>query len=450
MRINRPASPFPLQHPAPMLRILLVLVLGFGFLTPGQETRAAPSSPPRISPEAAGFSPSRLERIDARMQEAVDAGVMVGGHALIARDGKVVYDELWGQADRENGKPLEHDTLYRIYSMTKPITSVALLMLYEEGRFLLEDPVAAYLPELANLRILRETPEGEMEAATPLRQPTIRDLLRHSAGLTYGVFGDTAVDRRYREADIFRAASLEEFTDKLGQLPLLFEPGTRWHYSVAVDVQGRLVEVIAGMPFGEFLHSRIFAPLGMDDTSFVVPNAKQERLAQLYSPAGTELSWDQPWQFSTETELVPADPELTRPYLDGSLFESGGAGLVSTSEDYLRFALMLAGGGAYNGVRLLAPGTVRHMQGNHIQGMDRSGLWGMGAFGLGVGVTGDPAGANGELGSEKAYGWGGAAGTNFWVDPENNIVGLFMVQSVPHQTPLAKRFRVLTYQAFME
>lgn len=411
---------------------------------------AAPAAPERAAAQSQDFSPARLERIGARMQEAVDAGLMVGGQALIARRGQLVYSEVWGQADREKNTPMAEDALYRIYSMTKPITSVALLMLYEEGHFLLNDPVETYLPEFAGLTLLQENEAGEPESVAPRRPPTIRDLLRHSAGLSYGVFGDTAVDRRYREADLFRAPTLGEFTRRLAQLPLLYEPGTRWHYSVAVDVQGRLIEVIGGLPFGEFLRRRIFAPLGMEDTFFVVPEEKRSRLAQLYSPLGTEVDWSAPWTFTAEQRLVPADPELTRAYLDGSRFESGGAGLVSTAADYLRFALMLAGGGAYQGVRLLAPGTVRHMRGNHIQDLDRRGLWNSGAFGLGVGIVGDTAGKTGELGAAQAYGWGGAAGTNFWVDPVNDIVGLFMVQSIPHQTDLARKFRVLTYQAFMQ
>jgi CubicO group peptidase (beta-lactamase class C family) len=230
----------------------------------------------------------------------------------------------------------------------------------------------------------------------------------------------------------------------------LFEPGSRWHYSVSVDVQGRLIEVLSGRTFGEFLEDRIFGPLGMKDTGFVVPEDKQGRLTQLYSPVGTVLDRDTPWQFTGETRLEPANPELTEPFLDGSLFESGGGGLVSTTADYLRFALMLANGGELDGVRLLAPATVEHMRSNHIQGIDSSGLWSMDAFGLGVGIVTDTARRSGELGADGAYGWGGAAGTNFWIDPDEDIIGIFMVQSVPHQTPLAKLFRVLTYQALID
>jgi CubicO group peptidase (beta-lactamase class C family) len=182
----------------------------------------------------------------------------------------------------------------------------------------------------------------------------------------------------------------------------------------------------------------------------VVPEEKRDRLTQLYSPAGTTMSWDGPWRFTTETRLVPADPEITRPYLDGSVFESGGAGLVSSAEDYMRFALMLAGGGELNGVRLLSPRTVEHMRKNHLGDIDSSGLWGMEAFGLGFGIIADSAGKSGELDGDGAYGWGGAAGTNYWVDPNENLVGLFMVQSIPHQTPLGKKFRILTYQALID
>ena len=405
---------------------------------------------PTGKPQRAGFDPDRLARIDARMSEAVAAGIMVGGQAAIAKDGKVIYRQVWGDADREAGTPMQEDTLYRIYSMTKPITGVALMMLYEEGRFLLEDPVSMYLPELANLKLVSVDENGEPVEKAPMRQPSIRDLLRHTAGMSYGIFSNTPVDLAYREAELLQAPTLEEFTKRLGQLPLLLEPGTRWHYSVSVDVQGRLVEVLSGMPFGEFLDQRIFGPLGMEDTFFVVPEDKQDRLAQLYSPKGTVMNWNEPWQFSTETELEPADPRLTEGYLKTMGFESGGGGLVSSTDDYLKFAQMLVNEGEYNGTRLLAPGTIELMTGNHIQGMDSSGLWRMDAFGLGVGVVQDPSAVSGELGPSGTYGWGGAAGTLFWVDPENDLTAVFMVQSVPHQTPLSRRFKVLTYQALVE
>jgi CubicO group peptidase (beta-lactamase class C family) len=401
-------------------------------------------------PSSAGFSAERLARIDRHMEAAVADGRMVGGEGLIARGGEVVYHATWGDRDREASLPATPDTLYRIYSMSKPITSVALLMLYEEGHFLLGDPVAKYLPELADLAVAEELDPNAPPATRPAaRQPTIRDLLRHSAGFSYGIFGDTAVDRAYRNADLLQQATLQDFTELLGTLPLQFEPGTRWHYSVAVDVQGRLIEAISGKRFGAFLRERIFEPLGMDDTHFVVPPGKRGRLAQLYTPKGTNMTWDSRWQFTDEQALEVADPELTRGYLEGNLFESGGGGLVATAEDYLRFASMLAGEGEVEGVRLLAPLTVRHLRRNHAAELATDNLYSIDGFGLGVGVSVDP-GVTGELGADGNYGWGGAAGTLFWVDPVDAVIGIFMTQSVPHQTTLADTFRVLTYQALLE
>jgi CubicO group peptidase (beta-lactamase class C family) len=268
--------------------------------------------------------------------------------------------------------------------------------------------------------------------------------------MTYGVFGNSAVDRLYRESGLLEAEDLATFTRTLAALPLLYHPGERWHYSVAVDVQGRLVEVLSGMTLGEFFRTRIFEPLGMRDTYFRVPRDKRSRLAQLYSPRGASAGTENVWVRSDAIALEVADATLSRPYLEVGLFESGGAGLVSSAADYLRFALMLLNEGELDGTRLLAPGTVQLMHSDHLQGINRDGLWGMGTFGLGVGIVTDPADKPGELGAAGSYGWGGAAGTDFWIDPENCVVGLFMVQSIPHQTDLAKRFRVLTYQALVD
>jgi len=437
--MRRPALPRLDRFPA-----FACVVFCAAFVSASLTARAA------SDPAGAGFSPERLARIDRHMTRAVEAGIMVGGEGLIARGGHIVYHATWGDRDREAGLPATRDTLYRIYSMTKPITTVAVLMLYEEGRFLLGDPVANYLPELADLAVAENLdPNAPLPTRPAARQPTIRDLLRHTAGFSYGLFGDTSVDRAYRDAGLFQQDDLTAFTTALGRLPLQYEPGTRWHYSVAVDVQGRLVEAVSGMALGDFLRERIFEPLGMTDTHFVVPEGKRARLAQLYSPRGTTMAWDAPWQFSDEQALEVADPELTRGYLEGNVFESGGGGLVSTAEDYLPFARMLAGDGAVDGVRLLAPLTVRHLRRNHVAGLATDDLYSIDGFGLGVGVSMDP-GVTGELGADGSYGWGGAAGTLFWVDPVDDIVGIFMTQSVPHQTTLADTFRVLTYQALLE
>lgn len=423
-------------------RMTLLLLLAAG--PPG--AAAAPAA----DPAAAGFSPQRLARIDRLMNAAVADGLMAGGEGLIARGGEVIYHTSWGDRDREAEVPATPETIYRIYSMSKPLTTVALLMLYEEGRFLLEDPVARYLPELAALEVAEELdPEAPAQTRPAARQPTIRDLLRHSAGFSYGVFGDSSVDRAYRAADLFREPTLAAFTRTLGTLPLQYDPGERWHYSVAVDVQGRLVEVLAGMPFGEFLRTRIFEPLAMEDTHFQIPASKRDRLAQLYSPAGTAMAWDEPWQLSESQELEVADPELSEGFLEKRYFTSGGGGLLSTATDYLRFAQLLLNGGALDGVRLLAPLTVRHMHRNHSSRLDTAALYSSDGFGLGVSVLED-AGVTGELAGDGSFGWGGAAGTFFWIDPAQDLVGIFMTQSVPHQTQLARKFRVLTYQALVE
>ncbi|MCZ6644592.1 MAG: serine hydrolase, partial [Gammaproteobacteria bacterium] len=265
---------------------------------------------PAAQPSRVGMSSERLQRLTDHMNQAVEQGVMVGGLGTIARNGRVIYRETYGQSDREAATPMAMDDIFRIYSMSKPITSVAVMMLYEEGRFFLNDPVARYIPELANLVVATSTADGETvtvsdgttsstvgvgdeskegQTRKPGRQPTIRDLLSHTAGFSYGFFGNTEVDQQYRAAELMQAGdTLEKFVTQLGKIPLQYDPGTRWHYSVSVDIQGRLVEAVSGMRFGEFLEKRLFEPLDMVDTSFIVPEAKLDRLAQIYSPEGIE------------------------------------------------------------------------------------------------------------------------------------------------------------------
>lgn len=421
-------------------------------------------------PERVGLDPERLQRIDAYMNQAVADGVMVGGLGLIARHDRVAYESTWGLKDREAGSPMTDDTIFRIYSMSKPITGVALMMLYEEGKFFLNDPVARYIPELKNLVVARSTADGGTtgivsdgtqsrtvgegddglvgQTRRPIRQPTVRDLMTHTAGFTYGVFGDTEVDRLYRKAGLlFENNTLEDFVTTLGQIPLQYDPGTRWHYSVAVDVQGRLVEVLSGMRFGEFLKARLFGPLGMNDTSFVVPHDKLARFAQLYQPEGAGEGTDLFRQPLKSDKLVVAPDSVSERFMEGSTFESGGGGMVSTARDYLRFCQMMLNGGSLDGVRILSPKTVELMTTNHLGDipMGRPGT----GFGLDFAVALDQ-GEIGEVGSPGEYNWGGAAGTRFWVDPEEELIGVFMVQSIPHRTRLAQEFKVLTYQAVVE
>ena len=421
---------------------------------------------PSSSPERQGFSSDRLERLTEFMDAKVEDGTMVGGMGLIARNGKVVYSQTYGQADREAERVMEADAIYRIYSMTKPITGVALMMLYEEGKFRLNDPVAMYIPELANLEVALSTAgtgvvsdgtvsRGVGESKTellgqtrkPARQPTVRDLMLHTAGFTYGVFGNTEVDQMYRKAGLMGDMDLQEFVAALGKIPLQYEPGTQWHYSVSVDIQGRLVEVLSGMKFSDFLQERLFGPLDMRDTAFSVTAEQMPRLAQLYKPKGmTGNNFMAP---STGSGLDVADAWVSAGFVQPPKFESGGGGLVSTARDYLRFSQMMLNGGELDGVRILSPKTVALMTTNHLDDLGIPfGRKGVG-FGLDFGVVLNP-GDVGEVSTAGEYNWGGAAGTRFWIDPRENLIGVFMVQSIPHRTRLAGDFKVLAYSAMTE
>ncbi|HVR28882.1 MAG TPA: serine hydrolase domain-containing protein [Thermoanaerobaculia bacterium] len=410
-------------------------------------------------PEEVGLSSERLARIGKRMQAYVDSGEIPGALALIARHGKIAYAEQWGFADREKQVRMNPDTLFRIYSMTKPITSVGVMILHEEGRFQLTDPIAQYLPELAELEVRGEQANpatGEVVVTThAARNPaTIRDLLRHTAGFTYGFFGNTEVDQMYRQQGIlWDDKDIAETVRKLGQVPLRYEPGTRWHYSVAVDVQGRLIEVVSGQPLDQFLKERIFEPLGMKDTFFAVPDGKWDRLATLYSPEGTgegsDLFLTSPGG-GAKKPLVPADSErANRGYRGGVSHFSGGGGLVSSAMDYLRFAQMMLDGGELDGRRILSRKSVELMTTDHLG--DIPGLWSPGyGFGLGFAVLTD-LGATGALGSVGEYNWGGAAGTRFWVDPKESLIGIYMIQILPHTgLGYGTEFRSFTYQAIAD
>ena len=417
-------------------------------------------------PERQGFSSERLAKLTQLMNAKVEDGTMVGGMGMIARNGKIIYSQTYGQADREAGKVMTDDAIYRIYSMSKPITGVALMMLYEEGKFRLNDPIAMYIPEMANLPVALSTggtgvvSDGTTSIAIgsgdeslvgqtrkAKRQPTIRDLMTHTAGLTYGIFGNTEVDQAYRKAGLLGDMDLKEFVTVLGKLPLQYDPGSQWHYSVSVDVQGYLVEVLSGMKFSEFLEQRIFAPLDMQDTAFKVNEGNKDRLAQLYKPEGVKA--DNYFSPATGSGLEIADAFISAGYIYGGKFESGGGGLVATARDYLRFSQMMLNGGELDGVRILSPKTVDLMTTNHIGDLGLGyGSKGIG-FGLDFAVVLNP-GEVGEVSSAGEYNWGGAAGTRFWIDPQEQLIGLFMVQSIPHRTRLADDFKVMTYQALVE
>jgi CubicO group peptidase (beta-lactamase class C family) len=386
----------------------------------------------------AGMAGDRLERIGAHLQKHyIEAGRIAGCHTLVARHGEVVHDRLLGRMDLERDRPLRADTIYRIYSMTKPITSVALMMLYEEGRFQLNDPVTKFIPQWREQRVWVSGEGAAMQTRAPARPMTMRHLLNHSAGLTYGgvlLPAGTAmnpVDQVYAELKINRSRddTLETFIDKLARVPLLYEPGSAWAYSLATDVCGYLVQKISGQPFEQFLQQRIIGPLGMVDTAFTIAPDKVERFAACYrrDEAG---------------RLELADDPLASSYARTPALHSGGGGLVSTMADYLRFCEMLRRGGELDGVRLLGPRTLALMHLNHLPGgKDLTqlaiGLFsettneGVG-FGLGFATTLGEVQA-GVLGPGDFY-WGGMASTLFWVDPKEDLVVIFLTQLIPSAT----------------
>jgi CubicO group peptidase (beta-lactamase class C family) len=394
-------------------------------------------------PERVGMSAERLERITELNQRYVDEGKLAGAVTLVARRGQVVYFNAVGQADLNSGAPMTQDTLFRIYSMTKPITAVAAMVLYEEGAFQLSDPVSKFLPELANLEVLQE--DGSRVAAEPI---TMQQLLTHTAGFSYGFNPNDPVDQLYRDAQLMTSRDLNEFVERLAELPLKFQPGSRWHYSVAVDVTGAVVERISGQRFDEFLQQRLFAPLGMRDTFFEVPADKAQRL-------GTNHYYDR------EAGRVAVLTDAEYPRFKDTTFFSGGGGLASTAADFARFSEMLRAGGSFNGQRILSPKTIELMTMNHLPALvaadgsgERPGLGGLGGFtgsgfGLGFGVVIDVP-ATRVIGSVGEYSWGGAAGTIFWVDPVEDLFVVSMIQLMQSPWPLRNELKVLANQAITE
>ncbi|MFN7949675.1 MAG: serine hydrolase domain-containing protein [Blastocatellia bacterium] len=435
-----------------MKRVLLLLLPVVLTLTSIPASGRVGGSFPVAAPEAVGLSGPRLSHIRTVMNRHVADKQIPGAIGLIARHGKIAYQEAYGMADIEAGRPMQPDTIHRIYSMSKPVTSVAVMMLYEEGRILLSDPVAKYLPEFAKMKVgveQKDPATGQMTLTTvPARRPiTIRDLLRHTSGLTYGFFGDSLVDRQYRQEKILSELNLAEFVTHVAKLPLLFEPGTKWNYSVSVDVLGRLVEVVSGKSFDQYLQERIFTPLQMTDTGFYVPPAKKNRLAKLYTL--TKEGRLTPAEVcATRQECTDKFPNAAPSYLEPVTLLSGGGGLVSTANDYLRFCQMLLNGGQLDGVRLLSRKTVELMSSDHL-GEIQMGMPGYG-FGLGFAVSKAP-GQAGMMGSAGEYNWGGAAGTKFWIDPKEDMIGIYMIQILPHTgLEYGSEFRVMAYQSIAD
>ncbi len=411
----------------------LTLFLVLFFLAPSVSGQGLPTA----KPNEMGFSSTRLNRIKPFMQSYVDQGKLPGLITMIARHGKVVHFEKYGVMDVD--KPMQFDTIFRIASMTKPITSVAIMMLYEEGKFLLNDPISKFIPKFKDVKVFSHIDKNGLRLVEPNNPITIRDLLTHTSGLTYGFFGNTPVDSMYRKAALF-SGTLEEMVQKVTKLPLIYQPGTKWNYSVSTDVLGYLVEVLSGKPFNEFLQQRVvFKPLGMNDTDFYVPQGKINRFAASYRRAkdGTIQVSDKP-----ETSTFLKHPTLC----------SGGGGLVSTASDYMRFAQMLLNKGELEGTRLLGRKTVEFMTKNQLSDEllpIHPGLLGQG-FGLGFAVLESTAQSY-SIGSEGEFEWRGIYNTFFWVDPKEDMILILMTQFSPYlYYPTYKEFKVLTYQAIVD
>jgi CubicO group peptidase (beta-lactamase class C family) len=414
------------------------------------------------SPESAGMSKTALERVEAHLKHRyIEAGRFPGTQLAIYRRGKVVHSSVQGYADLERKVPVKDDTIFRIYSMTKPITSVAFMMLFEEGRVALDEPVAKYIPEWKDLGVFVAGTAPAFLTRPPSRPMLIVDLLRHTSGLTYGFQQRSNVDAAYREAkigDVEKAGTLDTMIEQLAKIPLEFSPGEAWNYSVATDVIGYLIGKISGKPFEQFLKERIFDPLGMSDTDFYVPASKAHRLAACYSadPKGG-ITFHAAQRKGT---LTLQDDPATSSFLSPPSLISGGGGLCSTVADYLTFCRALINGGEVGGVRLLGPKTLKLMTSNHLpNGLDLPGMsrslfseatyHGIG-FGLGFSVTMDPAKTL-IPGSAGEYSWGGAATTSFWIDPAEELITIFMTQVLPSSAyPLRRELRTMVYAAITD
>ena len=399
-------------------------------------------------PEDVGLNSTRLELIQPWIRIYLDDGKLPGATVFVARHGKAAYCKTFGLRDVEAKQPMQTDTILRFYSMTKPITAVALLMLYEEGRFQLDDPVTEFIPGFKDLRVY-VSGEGDDMVTEPLCQPmTLHHLLTHTSGLTYGFGEEGPIPDLYQKHHTDfngQDGPLEAVIERLARIPLQFQPGKRWNYGVSFDVLGRVVEVVSGQPLDHFFQERIFKPLNMVDTGFTVPHAKVNRFAALYERTEEK-----------KMNLLEAPGNST--LIDTVETFSGGGGLVSTLDDYFRFTEMMRRKGELDGERLLGRKTVEYMTCNHLPGdladmgqpvFTETSYEGIG-FGLGVSVMLDPARAK-VMGTPGEYAWGGYASTAFWVDPSEDMTVIFLTQLIPSSAyPIRRQLRVLTYQALID
>ena len=395
--------------------------------------------------DASGLSPQRLARIDHWVQEEIAAKHKSGVIVLISRHGKIAYQSVHGMADIAAEKPLRLDALFRLYSMTKPITSVALLTLYEQGKFLLTDPLENYIPAFKDVKVYAgQDADGKMRLEAPKRKITIQDVFRHTAGFTYGFFGDTPVDRAYRAAgiDYAKMDSLKQMVDAIAAMPLLYQPGEQWVYSFAHDVQAYLVEFFSGMPFDAYCRRTIFDPLHMNDTVFGVPPALAARFAANYGAAANGAG------LTVTSGLIGAPASTEDSYARYATHPFGGSSLSSTAADYLAFSQMLLNGGSLHGVQILSPKTVELMTSNNLPRAVTTWSEG-GGYGLGVEVVTNPA-LNGGMGTTGRFGWGGYATTSFLIDPKEDMIAIMLTQYTPQDSHFVETFKTLVYQAIVD
>ncbi len=391
------------------------------------------------APEKHGFSPERLERLSTYLERELAVRKTPGAAVLIMRHGVIVYELTFGEQDMVTKTPMDLNSIFRIYSMTKPITSAAVMMLWEQGYFKLDDPISLYIPEFSRMKVAIENEDQSeiLSLEKPNREITIQDLLRHTSGLTYGIFGKpTAIRQAYMNTNLSPGQqTIEEFIEKLTLLPLIAHPGERWEYGYSTDVLGFLVEKISGMSLEAFFDQYILSPLKMNDTGFHIPEEKLPRAAQ-----GFDYSTN---NYPTHLKDVARPP----------LMHSGGGGLVSTLYDYARFSQMMLNGGELDGVRLLGSKTVELMTSNHVgASVERGDLYLPGpgyGFGLGYAVRLEP-GLSAMAGSQGNYRWGGWAGTGIWIDPQEEMIAIYMMQDVASSAYLRDRFKNLVYQAIVD
>ena len=403
------------------------------------------------SPEAVGFDSARLKMLDAYMAKVVSDGRVAGMTTLLARHGKVVEFKTYGKTSLETGEAMPKDEIFRIYSMSKPLTGVAMMILFEQGKWRLDDPVTRYVPEFKNLKVMVEADkDGNITKTEPMkRPPTMREIMSHTAGFGYGLGDEHPVDKLYRKNQVLGSNGLHQMIERTAEIPLMYQPGTNWSYSSAVDIQGYIVEKLSGKPFGQFLQENVFGPLKMKDTGFSTGPEKGKRLAAVYVAERGET------KIHEAKELFGQKmPDYTKP----PAMESGGGGLVSTTIDYARFCQMMLNKGELDGVRILSPASVELMDTNVIphnvlvssNGTSVARFNEAVGFGLDFMVVNDPRRA-GTLEGKNTMSWGGAAGTWFWIDPTNDLLFVGMIQRMGGTggDDLGTQARTLTYQALL-